>query len=410
MIEVAPYSKEPTLFRISLAVAIVLWLLLMVGTVGIALFYVLLAGLIYLFAQSGFVAYLKGNAVEVSSRQYPLLHGHYLACCERLQIGKPPQLYVLQSEGMVNALAARFLNRNYVVLFSGVVDALEKHPESLRFYMGHELCHVVRGHLKWSLLLWPAKLLPLLGPAYARAQESSCDRYGLACCANPLDAIRAMAAIASGSALWSRLNVRAFRDQCEETGHFWMAFHELTSAYPWLCKRVGRVAAWVDGTEETFPRRHALAWLLAAFVPNLGMRGGGNPVTLILVVAVIGILAAVAIPAYQDYTVRARVAQSLDIATTISQGIAEHVETHRAVPGSLGEIGVPDDYAEGAVEGIELGPDGQFVITYRGAGVIEGSTIEFVPYMDSDNAIQWDCMGGSMPPRLRPSQCRVPAE
>jgi Zn-dependent protease with chaperone function len=406
MTSIAPYPREPTLFRITLAVAVLLWLLLIVGTLGVALLYVLIGCVIYLFVQSGFIAYIKGNAVEITPQQYPQLYAHYASCCHRIGLSRSPRLYLLQSEGMVNALAARFLNTHYVVLYSSIVDALDKHPASLRFYMGHELCHVARGHLKWAPALWPARLLPLLGPAYSRAQESSCDRYGLACCASPLDAIRAMAVMASGPQQWSRLNVRAFRDQSQETGRFWMAFHELTGGYPWLCKRVGRVAAWADNAEETFPRRNPLAYVLALFVPNLGLGAGGGPAAMLIVIVVVGVLAAVAIPAYQDYTVRAQVAQSMQPATQISKAIEDYVDINRSTPTELTDIGLIENFSEGAIARVVLGEDGQFVLVYGGAAAIEGATIEFVPYLDDDKAIRWDCMGGTLPARYRPGECK----
>jgi Zn-dependent protease with chaperone function len=135
-----------------------------------------------------------------SKEQYPELHQAYVECCEHLSLTEELRLYLLQSDGLVNALALRFLNRNYVVVYSGIVDALDKAPESLRFYLGHELCHIVRGHLKWSFWLRRANLLSLLGPAYARAEETTCYYYGLACCKSAKDAVRAMAVMACGSA------------------------------------------------------------------------------------------------------------------------------------------------------------------------------------------------------------------
>ena len=37
------------------------------------------------------ISYLKGNAVEVSSTQYPALYEHYLECCRKLEIEAPPR-------------------------------------------------------------------------------------------------------------------------------------------------------------------------------------------------------------------------------------------------------------------------------------------------------------------------------
>ena len=149
--------------------------------------------------------------------QFPDLHAQYLQCCSRLDIQEPPEAYVLHGDGLFNAFTARFLGRNFVVLLSDVVDAMEEHPDGVRFYIGHELGHIRRGHLtgyKWRApVLW----LPLLGAAYARAREYTCDRHGRACCASAEGAARSLAALAAGSKRWRTLNLAAYRGQVEAT-------------------------------------------------------------------------------------------------------------------------------------------------------------------------------------------------
>ena len=78
-----------------------------------------------------------------------------------------------------------------------------------------------------------------------------------------------------------------------------MSFHELVASYPWTGKRLVRV---LDRTPE-IPRRNPLAYLLAIFVPYAGRMGAGFGV--LIYVYFVGIIAAIAIPAYQNYTVRA---------------------------------------------------------------------------------------------------------
>ena len=91
----------------------------------------------------------------------------------------------MQGGGVLNAFATRFLGRNYVVLLSDIVDAMEEHPDGVSFYFGHELGHIRRHHLTGNLLRAPVLWLPLIGAAYSRAKESTCDRHGRACCASP---------------------------------------------------------------------------------------------------------------------------------------------------------------------------------------------------------------------------------
>ena len=63
-----------------------------------------------------------------------------------------------------------------------------------------------------DLLRW-IPLLPLLGAAYSRACESTCDRHGLACSGSPEGAARALAALSAGAERWQQLNVATYVDQ-----------------------------------------------------------------------------------------------------------------------------------------------------------------------------------------------------
>ncbi len=74
------YPRERTLGAITLVLGIVIWLLLIVGTVGIALLFVLAAFIVYLFAQSALIAHIKGNGVELTPAQFPDLHAAFVAC------------------------------------------------------------------------------------------------------------------------------------------------------------------------------------------------------------------------------------------------------------------------------------------------------------------------------------------
>jgi hypothetical protein len=60
------YPRERTLGTITLVLGILVWLLLIVGTFGGALVALLVGFVLYLFAQSAFIAYIKGNGVELS--------------------------------------------------------------------------------------------------------------------------------------------------------------------------------------------------------------------------------------------------------------------------------------------------------------------------------------------------------
>jgi len=141
---------------------------------------------------------------------------------------------------------------------------------------------------------------------------------------------------------------------------------------------------------------------------------GFTLIELMIVIAIIGILAAIAIPAYQDYTIRSKVSEGLNLAGAAKLAVAETYDSNGAFPtGDNQSYGLPLDVsiAGNYVEkvGITAGTDGLIVITYRSSGVgtgADGATIELAPNTSSPGAMGWDCTGGSMPNKFRPATCR----
>jgi TM2 domain-containing membrane protein YozV/Tfp pilus assembly protein PilE len=126
--------------------------------------------------------------------------------------------------------------------------------------------------------------------------------------------------------------------------------------------------------------------------------------------AVIGILAAVAIPAYQDYTVRARTAGAIASVTLWRMAVEEHYIEKRKLPESAAEL--PQDAlpraAGSSYFSISLGQNGAITATLSpAAGMQKGKTIEFRPSEKQGGGLSWDCTGGTLEPRFRPRSCRL---
>ncbi|XVJ68539.1 MAG: M48 family metalloprotease [Rhizobacter sp.] len=372
------YPRERTLGTITLVIGLLFWALMVLGTLGLALIYLLFFFVIYLFAQSALIAYVKGNGVALSAAQFPDLHERFEACCDKLGMTEKPEAYVLMGDGMFNAFATRFLGRHYVLLLSNVVDALEDHPDGVNFYIGHELGHIRMKHFTGRFWRWPALWIPLLGAAYARAQESTCDRHGAACSTSPQHAAHALAAIAAGERRWRTINLAAFSEQVRSSSGFWMSYHELTSGYPWTSKRVLRVL----NPQAVMPPRNKFAGFLAAFIPYAGRLGGAaGP---LMLVAIIGILAAVALPAYQDYTVRAKVSAAYDHSAAVRNVLSAHYAKTKTVPDSLKEVGIKPEQPDGST--LELDPENMTltVITPYGELIL-------TPGDEGNGKISWAC-------------------
>lgn len=305
---------------------------------------------------------------------------------------------------MLNALATRFLGRNFVVLYSDVVDALQRKPGAMKFYLGHELGHIKRNHLLWAPVIFPALLLPLLGAAYSRACEYTCDMHGQACCDDPKDALAGVAVLAAGHLVWNKLNVIEYAEQSRISGKFWMAFHELIRDYPYLAKRMARLTATIKNEKVSFPTRNPFTYVFALFVPRLGIGGGADGmVSVFIIVAIIGILAAIAIPAYQGYIVKAQVNTGMQYSDLAKRKVEEYIMQNRKLPDNLAAAGfqLPQNPI---ISGMEMNESGTIVIKFAKIP-LKDQTLAFKPYLDKDKHIQWDCHGGTLAPTYRPPEC-----
>ena len=397
------YKNEKALFGIMLAVSLVVWAGLLAATMGMALVYVLLFFITYCFAQSALVSWLKGTGVRITAEQFPDLRERIDACCRRLGLEQAPEAYLLQMGGSLNAFATRFLGNNFIVLYSDVVDALEDRPDAINFYIGHEIGHLKCQHLRWSALLAPASIVPLLGAAYARAREYTCDRHGFHAC-DDLDSAQAgLSALAAGGKRWRQLSTAGYAAQAQQSSGFWMSFHELVGDYPWLVKRMAVVRGLAGGNEVEQPGRHGLAYLLALFVPRLGVGGAGS---LLAVLALVGVLAAVAVPAYQDYTTRARMTQVVGVGKEATAAVERYFYAHGSAPATLEQAGYAMADPNHVVQNITVDVANGAVHVFPADLNYRGKAIAFTPSLDENKRVAWRCGSDGIPARLLPPDCR----
>ncbi len=397
------HKTEKPLFVIAIVISALFWLLLILGTLGLALIYLLMFYIIFLFTHSAFISYLKGVGVKISAEQFPDLHQKLLLSCQKVGVKEIPDAYVLRTD-FFNALATRFLGRNFLVLFSDVVDAFEEHPDALDFYIGHELGHIHRKHLLWAPVIFPAMLLPILGFALRRAEEYTCDRYGAACVNTEEDVKFAFAALAAGDTRWKKTNIAAYLSQIQDTKGFWMSFHEFTSDYPWLTKRMAAALGFKNNTPVKHPTRSFFAGLFALFVPRIGV--GGGFASVIIVVAIIGILAAVALPAYKDYADKSRNHMAYGVLLEVQRDANQYYLDNEVLPESLADLGYDSDEISRGKNKFTVGIYDDHMI-----GIVTGSSGGEEQYLFlmpdvSDGELSWVCRSSNIKPALIPSNCR----
>jgi Zn-dependent protease with chaperone function len=211
----------------------------LLGAVVIA-FYAFVIALFFVVRQGILVGTIRGNGIRVTQAQLPKIHEIVQHHCSELGISEPPAVYVVESGGLLNAFATRLAGKDYVVLYSEVVELAYEHGvESLSFIIGHELAHVKRKHVYKDFLLFPSLVMPLLEEAYSRACEYTCDGIGNALA--PQGAESGILILAAGRVLSSRVNTAEFLTQIREAGGFWVWLAELVSLHPIIPKRLAYV-------------------------------------------------------------------------------------------------------------------------------------------------------------------------
>lgn len=135
------------------------------------------------------------------------------------------------------------------------------------------------------------------------------------------------------------------------------------------------------------------------------MQQGFTLIELMIVVAIIGILAAIALPAYQDYTVRAKVSEVILAASSGKVPVAEFFQTKGVLPNSASVVLTvqTSQYVTGLVWN---GTAVTATTTDAAIGATGGGgTITMTPTDAGNGVLNWTC-GGTIPKKYRPASCK----
>jgi type IV pilus assembly protein PilA len=137
---------------------------------------------------------------------------------------------------------------------------------------------------------------------------------------------------------------------------------------------------------------------------------GFTLIELMIVVAIIGILAAIAIPAYQDYTIRAQVSEGLNLSGGAKAAVTEYYQDQGAFPAnnSVAGIEAATNIVGKYVTQVAVGANGVITVTYGGDANanISGDSLTMTP-TDNTGSVSWACANGSgLQNKWLPAACR----
>lgn len=242
------YRRENLYFALLLIVSIMVYIAMLISIVGIAI----LAGifLFYWFIHNLSMVNIRKNGVKVSEQQFSAFYAQAREVAERMKLKEVPDIYVMQSGGVLNAFAARFGLKNMVVLYSDVFALLEEQgEEEVLYILAHEFAHIKRKHVGYGWLLMPGLILPFLGNAYSRACEFTCDRYGAYYSQSFEGAKNALVILAIGPQLYRKVDQTVFMQQISAEGGMFSWMDELMSTHPNLPRRIHSVSAFFNNED-----------------------------------------------------------------------------------------------------------------------------------------------------------------
>lgn len=137
---------------------------------------------------------------------------------------------------------------------------------------------------------------------------------------------------------------------------------------------------------------------------NQRSQTGFTLIELMIVIAIIGILMAYAIPAYKDYTIRTRLGEGIAMTTAVKLAISEYIQTEDGFPTSNNSAGLATNISGDNVANIQIGTGGVITVTYSSPPEIASSNVTLTP-STTTGSILWKC-ASTAANQYVPSSCR----
>lgn len=228
--------KETIYFILLLITSIPLYLVLIFSGIGLIIIGVLV--ILPLIAHFVFTAHVRTNGVKITEKQFPEVYFRTREISKEMGFYFLPDIYVIQSGGLLNAFATRFFGRNMIVLYSDLFEEIESNPKIIDFIIAHELAHIKRNHIIKQAVVLPANWIPFLGSAYARACEYTSDRMA-SYYVNDFEAsTQALTMLAVGRKYFQKIDQHEYMLNSSNEKGFMIWLSEKFMSHPTLPKRL----------------------------------------------------------------------------------------------------------------------------------------------------------------------------
>jgi Zn-dependent protease with chaperone function len=266
------HKNENKYFWIVLSISIASYILFALSIAGI----IIIAGflLVSLMLHAVMIGQIRLNAVKIGMNQFPIIHSTVEELCIKMGIKHIPDIYVLQSGGVLNAFATRFFGRNMVVVYSEIFELIEQNAEEeLQFVLAHELAHIKRNHLGKMMFILPSMWIPGIAEMYLRACEYTSDRYAAFYTGNTAAAKNGLTMMAIGKILFRSVDKKEYLEQINMEKGFVVWLAEVLSTHPPLPKRINEISAFFGESDSVIIHSKKSKGLFAVVAASVMLTG-----------------------------------------------------------------------------------------------------------------------------------------
>jgi Zn-dependent protease with chaperone function len=180
---------------------------------------------------------IRGNAIRVTADQFPEIYDLLIKFSKTLEFKRIPEVYIIERPDFMNAFATRFIARNYVVLYSDLIEmAYENDMSALGFILAHELGHLALRHVQRTSWISLADFIPFVHQAHSRGCEKSADVVGAYLM--PGGALLGICSLGAGRSSLGLVNPRVYAAQRQGTRGVWDKIAESVATHPFVPHRL----------------------------------------------------------------------------------------------------------------------------------------------------------------------------